>query len=76
MPNTFFSIPVLLPDTDVLTFLSVRHTGELFETGVFDEPVSILRNSDTTWSAVGGDASQETVDVIGQAIEDHYLKGK
>lgn len=76
MADTYFSIPVLIPDTDVLTFLSVHDTGKLFETELFGDPVSLIRNQDHSWNLVKGDLSQETVNIIGEAIETHHLKKK
>ena len=76
MPDTYFSIPVLLPDTDVITFLSIHDTGEIFETEVFGEPVSLIKNKDNSWSQVKGNTSQEAINAIGQSLEDHHLNNK
>lgn len=76
MADSYFSIPVLIPDTDVLTFLSIHDTGEIYETELFGEPVSVIRNEDKSWSLVKGDIDQESIKVIGDAITEHHLKHK
>ncbi|HCN84046.1 MAG TPA: hypothetical protein DIT07_10580 [Sphingobacteriaceae bacterium] len=76
MPDTYFSIPVLLPDTDVVTFLSIHDTGEIFETELLGEPISLIKNEDNSLSQLKGDTPQETIDIIVQAIEDLQLKRK
>jgi hypothetical protein len=76
MSDTYFSIPVLLPDTDVLTFLSIHETGETFETDLFGDFIALLYLGESSWNLIKGNIDQETVNIIGQAIEDLHLKKK
>ncbi len=74
MPDTYFTLPVLFPDTDVLTFLSIHQAGETFETDVFGDPTALLYLGESSWNLIKGNIDQETVNIIGDAIEEHHLR--
>lgn len=48
----------------------VKHTSETFDMEFRGSLVAILNNGDNSWSLVEGNLDQETVNVIGTAIED------
>lgn len=76
MSDAYFSIPVLLPDTDVLTFLSIHQTDQTFETVLFGDSIAVLYLGESSWNLIKGNIDQETVNIIGEAIEELHLKKK
>ena len=49
--------------------LTVTHTTETFELEFDGARVSVINNGDNSWSLVHGTIDQETVNLIGDAIE-------
>ena len=49
--------------------LTVRHTTETFELEFDGARVALINNGDNSWSLVNGAIDQETVNLIGDAIE-------
>jgi hypothetical protein len=52
--------------------IKVLHIDETFELEVDGQKISILNNGDNSWSLVDGELDQETVNLIGEGIENHY----
>ncbi|QJD96044.1 hypothetical protein HH214_09225 [Mucilaginibacter robiniae] len=67
-----FQISVQLPEEKSATALGITHPDETFSFELNGNPVSIINNGDNSWSLVSGAVAQETVNVIGDAIEQYY----
>ncbi|MBK0379262.1 hypothetical protein [Mucilaginibacter segetis] len=52
--------------------LQVSHESETFDMDYRGKPLSLLNNGDNTWSSLKGALDQETVNLIGAAIEQYY----
>ncbi|MVN91395.1 MULTISPECIES: hypothetical protein [Mucilaginibacter] len=52
----------------------VTHQDETFAVETDSGTITLINNGDNSWSIVNGDISQESANIIGQAIEDHYQK--
>ncbi|MBS7565700.1 hypothetical protein MTO98_01975 [Mucilaginibacter sp. SMC90] len=53
---------------------NVTHLDETFVVETGNGTITLINNGDNSWSIVNGDISQESANIIGQAIEDHYRK--
>lgn len=70
--NYPFEITFNMPGTEHPTTTLVRHDTETFDLAVGGLDVSLINNGDNSWSSLKGELDQETVNVIGAAIEEHY----
>ena len=52
--------------------IRVTHRDETFEFNWGSQKVSILNTGDNVWDIVEGDLDQQTVNLVGDAIEKHY----
>ncbi|TWR28558.1 hypothetical protein FPZ42_04915 [Mucilaginibacter achroorhodeus] len=52
----------------------VTHQDETFAVETGSGTITLINNGDNSWSIVTGDISQESANIIGQAIEDHFQK--
>ncbi|RVU02530.1 hypothetical protein EOD41_00910 [Mucilaginibacter limnophilus] len=52
----------------------VTHQDETFAVENGRGTIILINNGDNSWSIVNGGISQESANIIGQAIEDHYQK--
>lgn len=67
-----FQVSVKLDDKNFLTTLHVTHADEAFNFEFNGNNVSIINNGDNSWSVIEGNVEQETINIIGEAIEQHY----
>lgn len=69
--NEPFEIEINSAEGESLS-LQIRHDSETFDMDYQGMVLSLINNSDNTWSSVKGKLDQETVNLIGDAIERHY----
>lgn len=69
-----FQVTLQLPDQQGSQKLNILHTDETFSFELHGSPLSIINNGDNSWSLVSGNAAQEIVNQIGDAIEQHYQR--
>lgn len=67
-----FSVRVTLPGNTEESAIKIEHIDETYQAEHPSGKAMIINNGDNSWSLVSGDVSQETVNLIGQAIEDFY----
>ncbi|WP_462264666.1 hypothetical protein [Mucilaginibacter sp.] len=67
-----FRVLVTLPGQREEDLLTILHEQETFDTALNGENISLINNGDNSWSQVQGNLPQETINLIGQAIEDYY----
>jgi hypothetical protein len=67
-----FQVQVLWPQTGEKETLNVIHRDETFEFTRLGQKVSILNSGDNAWDLIEGQLDQQTVNLIGDAIEKHY----
>lgn len=72
--NYPFEITFTLPGSEQTHRTLVRHDTETFDLNVDGLDVVLLNNGDNSWSSLKGELDQESVNVIGAAIEEHYQK--
>lgn len=70
--NYPFEITFIMPGSERPKQALVRHDTETFDLEVDGLDVVLLNNGDNSWSSLKGELDQESVNVIGAAIEEHY----
>lgn len=70
--NYPFEITFKLPGWDRPRKSLVRHDTETFDLEVDGSVISLLNNGDNSWSSLKGEIDQESVNIIGDAIEVYY----
>jgi len=72
--NYPFEITFIMPGSEQPKQALVRHDTETFDLEVDGLDVVLLNNGDNSWSSLKGELDQESVNVIGAAIEEHYQR--
>lgn len=67
-----FQIEVEWTSSGTKDSITVTHKDETFEFNWGPQKVSILNNGDNAWDLVEGKLDQQTINVIGDAIEKYY----
>lgn len=70
--NYPFEITFTLPGHEQPTRAMVRHDTETFDLKLNGSDVALLNNGDNSWSSLKGELDQESVNLIGTAIEQYY----
>lgn len=72
MENTF-EIHVDLNGQGKTTPIRIVHSDESFDVMIEEQKAAaIINNGDNSWQIISGDLSQETVNLIGEQVEDYY----
>ena len=69
-----FQIEVMWTPSGTKDVMTIVHKDETFEFNWSAQKVSILNTGDNVWDLVEGKLDQQTINVIGDAIEKYYNK--
>lgn len=67
-----FTVNVAGLDENGTDRIEVSHADETFSFRYDGKEVALINDGDNSWSIITGELSQETANIIGQAIEDYY----
>lgn len=66
-----FQINIKLPNQQGTATLTIKHQDETFSTELDGSTISLINNGDNSWSQLAGNTPQETINAIGEGIEQY-----